>query len=109
MSWTAPPSASGCRDGHPERLTPGYDPQLGLVPSRTSMWFGAVVLALLCAAVWVWLPGLRGWLVVVLAAALGLTALVQLLLGHRGRCAARRTARWFLGAPGALLDPSGDD
>jgi hypothetical protein len=105
MSWEAPPSRSGCRDGHPDRRIPGYDAELGMVPARTSAWFGAVILAAASGAIWIWLPGARPWLLAVLGSWWLVTALVQLALGHRGTCALRRTMRWFVGPAGALVDP----
>jgi len=105
MSWEAPPSSSGCRDGHPDRRIPGYDAELGMVPSRTSTWFGAVILVVVAGAIWIWLPGVRTWLLAILGSWWVVTALVQLALGHRGVCAPRRTMRWFFGPAGALVDP----
>jgi hypothetical protein len=103
-SWSAPASTSGCRAGHPDVQIPGHDPELGMVPTRSSTVLGAVVLAAVSTAIWVWLPGVRGALVAILVVWLVVTALVQLALGHRGRCALRRTVRWWLGPAGAMLD-----
>ncbi len=101
------PGGTGCRDGHRPRPSPVEDPELGLVPSRTATVLGGVLVALVCGALAWWAPGARPWLALALplwaAAVLG----VQAALGHRGRCLARRTLRWWLGPPGALLDPSG--
>lgn len=108
MSWEAPPSPSGCRDGHPDRRIPGFDPDLGMVPARTSAWFGAVILVAVSVAGWIWLPAVRVWLVAVLGSWWVVTGLVQLALGHRGSCALRRTMRWFFGPAGALVDPFDD-
>jgi hypothetical protein len=80
-----------------------------MVPSRTSTWFGAVVLALLAGAVWWFAPGVRAWVVAVLGCWWLAVGGVQLALGHRGRCLVRRTGRWFFGPVGALLDPFDGD
>ena len=94
---------------HDEPPSPARHPQLGLVPSRSSTWFGAVILAVI-VSVLAWLaPGLRPWLVAVLGTWWGLTGLVQLALGHRGSCAVRRAGRWFFGPVGAVLDPFDGD
>jgi hypothetical protein len=108
MTWDAPAPASGCRAGHPDHRSPALDPELGMVPSRTSAWFGAAVLAVLCAAAWWWLPVVRPWLLAALGTWWVVTGLTQLALGHRGRCALRRTMRWFFGPVGALVDPFDD-
>jgi hypothetical protein len=69
---------------------------------------GGLVIALVCAALAWWVPASRPWIPLVLALWGALTLAVQAALGHRGRCLARRTVRWWLGPPGALLDPTGD-
>jgi hypothetical protein len=109
MGWDAEPPSSGCRDGHPAILSPAHDRELGMVPSRTSTWFGAVILvAVSSAALW-WLPAARGYVLAALGCWWVVTGLVQLALGHRGRCALRRTLRWFFGPAGALVDPFDDN
>jgi hypothetical protein len=102
------PGGTGCRDGHRPRPSPVEDPELGLVPSRTATVLGGLVIALVCAALAWWVPAARPWIPLVLALWGALTLAVQAALGHRGRCLARRTVRWWLGPPGALLDPTGD-
>ena len=98
-----------CSAGHVAPSSPGRRPELGLVPSRTSTWFGAVALVVIVGAVAWFAPGLRPWA----GAALGVwwlaTFLVQLGLGHRGTCLIRRTGRWFFGPVGALVDPVDGD
>ena len=103
------PRGTGCRDGHTGRSGPGENPELGMVPSRTSVWIGAVLVALVAAGLWTWLPGTRPWILAVLGLWWLLTLGVQAALGHRGRCLVRRTGRWMLGPAGALLDPFDDD
>jgi hypothetical protein len=78
------------------------------VPSRTATVLGGLVIALVGAALAWWVPASRPWIPLVLALWGALTLAVQAALGHRGRCLARRTVRWWLGPPGALLDPTGD-
>jgi hypothetical protein len=109
MSPETGPGGTGCRDGHHEHPSPAEHPQLGLVPSRTSSWFGAVVLLVVIGLLWWLLPGARIWVLAVLGSWWILTGAVQLALGHRGRCALRRTQRWFFGPAGALLDPFDGD
>lgn len=99
---------TGCRRGHTGRSGPGENRELGQVPGRVSAWFGAVVLALVCAALWTWLPVTRPWLPVVLGTWYVVVLAVQAALGHRGTCLVRRTGRWYFGPAGALLDPSED-
>jgi hypothetical protein len=99
---------TGCRRGHTGRSGPGENRELGQVPGRISAWFGAVVLALICAAVWIWLPGVRPWLLAGLGTWYVVTFAIQAALGHRGTCLVRRAGRWFFGPAGALLDPSED-
>lgn len=109
MSVEVGPGGTGCRHGHAARPSPVENPELGLVPSRTSTWFGAVILVLLTALAWWLLPGLHAWILAVLGIWWLTTGLVQLGLGHRGVCALRRTMRWFFGPAGALLDPFDGD
>lgn len=104
-----PTGAPRCAAGHDDPPAPGRHPQLGLVPSRTSTWFGAVVLALVSGLVWWFAAGLRPWVVAVLGTWYVVVLLVQLGLGHRGGCLLRRTGRWFFGPVGALLDPFDGD
>ncbi len=103
-----PRVGTGCRRGHTGRSGPGENRELGQVPGRVSAWFGAVVLGLICAAAWIWLPGARPWLPVVLGTWYAVTLAIQVALGHRGSCMVRRAGRWFFGPAGALLDPSDD-
>ena len=100
-----PVRRSRCVAGHDQPRSPANHPELGLVPSRTSTWFGAVVLVLLVGLLGWFVAGLRPWIVAVLGVWWVATLLVQLALGHRGTCALRRTGRWFFGPVGALLDP----
>lgn len=66
---------------------------------------GALVVALgLGLEAWLW-PAAVPWTVALLLAGLLLSALVQLLLGHRGACWLRRSVRWWLGPIGTLIDP----
>ncbi len=109
MSWDPPPLISGCRDGHPDRLSPADHPELGLVPARSSAWLGAVVLGVLIAVAWWLLPSAHAVIVAVLGLWWVVVGVVQVALGHRGRCALRRTVRWYFGPVGALLDPFDDD
>jgi hypothetical protein len=104
-----PRAGSRCVAGHDEPPSPARHPELGLVPSRTSTWFGAIVLVLLAGAVAWFAPGLRAWVVAVLGTWWTVTLLVQLGLGHRGACLLRRTGRWFFGPVGAILDPFDGD
>ena len=98
-----------CVAGHDDPPSPARHPELGLVPSRTSTWFGAVVLVLISGAVWWFASGLRVWVVAVLGTWWLVTLLVQVAMGHRGSCLLRRTGRWFFGPVGALLDPFDGD
>jgi hypothetical protein len=104
-----PIGGARCAAGHDDPPSPGRHPQLGLVPSRTSTWFGAVVLAVLGGLLWWFATGLRPWIVAVLGTWYLVVLLVQLALGHRGSCLLRRTGRWFFGPVGALLDPFDGD
>ena len=101
--------SSRCHHGHAERPSPVEHPQLGMVPSRTSTWLGAAVLATVTGVAWWLLPPAHAWIVAVLGVWWVLTALTQLALGHRGGCWLRRTMRWYFGPAGALLDPFDGD
>jgi hypothetical protein len=100
-----PLSRRRCVAGHDAPPSPALHPELGMVPSRTSTWFGAVVLLVIAGAVAWFAPGLRTWELAVLGLWWLATLLVQLALGHRATCLVRRTGRWFFGPVGALLDP----
>ena len=96
---------TGCRHGHRATRSPAVDPVLGFVPSRSNAWFGAAVYLALLGLAWWLLPGYWWWLLVALLLGLIASAAVQWLIGHRGRCWARRSWRWCLGILGALVDP----
>jgi hypothetical protein len=104
-----PVAGSRCVSGHDQPRSPARHPELGLVPSRTSTWFGAVIVGLLVGLVWWLADSLRPWIVAGLGGWWVVTLLVQVALGHRGACAVRRTGRWFFGPAGALLDPFDGD
>jgi len=104
-----PVRRSRCVSGHDEPPSPARHPDLGLVPSRTSTWFGAIVLGVIAGLLWWFAAGLRPWVIAVLGVWYTTTLLVQLGLGHRGTCLLRRTGRWFFGPAGALLDPFDGD
>ena len=97
---------TGCRHGHAPSRNPTLHPRLGMVPSASNAVLGAVVVGVVLALAWWWFPG--GWALALTAlAALGLavSAVAQLAMGHRGRCWAERTVRWWLGPAGAMVDP----
>lgn len=101
-----PGLGTGCRPGsHRARPSPDAHPELGMVPARSSCWIGGLVL-LVAVLVLYWLvPSWLPWTALVLAGWIAVVAFIQFGLGHRGRCLARRSLRWFLGPIGALLDP----
>lgn len=102
-----PGPGTGCRPGsHDTRPSPDVNPELGRVPAKSSCWFGAVVLVVLLALLdWLLPDTARPWIALVLVLWFLVVLVVQLGLGHRGRCLARRTVRWYLGPIGALADP----
>lgn len=105
-----PGSGTGCVRGHGPRPSPDVNPVLGMVPAKSSCWFGAVVLVLVVGLlVWLLPDAAVPWIAAALAAWFAVVVLVQLALGHRGSCLWRRSVRWFLGPIGALLDPFDSD
>ncbi|MEZ5115501.1 MAG: hypothetical protein R2737_04455 [Candidatus Nanopelagicales bacterium] len=103
---TSDAGGTGCRHGHAPTRSPVIHPRLGMVPSLSNAIVGLVVLVL-AVGVTAWLlpPVVAAVLLVLAALALAFSAAVQLALGHRGRCWAERTVRWWLGPIGTLLDP----
>ncbi|MET0740161.1 MAG: hypothetical protein ABWZ26_01245 [Candidatus Nanopelagicales bacterium] len=102
-----PRPAGPCTESaHQDPVPFGQHVELGLVPARSATVIGAVILALVVAAVAVWAPSswLVGLLVLLVGGVVG-CLVVQLALGHRGWCLIRRTVRWSIGSVGALLDP----
>ena len=100
------PAGPCTQSAHDDPVPFGQHVELGLVPARSATVIGAVIWALVVTAVAAWAP--TSWLVGLLVMlALGVVGclLVQLALGHRGRCLVRRTVRWSIGSVGALLDP----
>jgi hypothetical protein len=94
-----------CRGGHEQQRNPTFHPTLGLVPPLTSVVIGGLVaVALLLLERWL-VPVLLPWTIAVLAVDLLVTAIVQLVLGHRGWCFLWRSLRWWLGPIGSLIDP----
>jgi small-conductance mechanosensitive channel len=63
-----------------------------------------LLIAIFALELWL-LPGLVSWTIAVLLFALFLSAIVQLALGHRGKCWLWRTLRWWIGPVGTLVDP----
>jgi hypothetical protein len=100
----------GCRRGHQRPVPIGHHPQLGLVPSRSSVVIGALAWGLALFLVARFLPA---WAleVALLASLAGLVVdvAVQTAAGHRGWCWVRRVGRWYFGPIGALLDPFDSD
>jgi hypothetical protein len=105
-SLLIPGSGTGCTGGHPTRPAPDVNPVLGMVPARSSTWFGGIVLLLaVLLANWLLPDAALPWIALGLAAWFLAVVLIQLALGHRRSCLLRRSVRWFLGPVGALLDP----
>ena len=74
--------------------------------SSTRLMIFAVVLMLVVLGLeWWLLPALIGWTLGLLLLGLLVSAVIQLLLGHRGWCWLWRTLRWWLGPIGTLVDP----
>lgn len=94
-----------CRAGHDQPNNPTWHETLGLVPALTSVIIGALLVAILYALEWWLLPALISWTTALLLAALVVSGIVQLLLGHRSWCLVWRTLRWWLGSIGTLIDP----
>lgn len=99
------PDTSRCRGGH----IPGHPaqhPRWGQVSSASAVVIGALGLALVLIALWLWFPlGIFWGLLGLLALGLVASACAQAFLGHRGACWTQRTIRWWLGPVGALVDP----
>lgn len=94
-----------CRAGHDQPDNPTWHPSLGLVPALTSVIFAVVLLLVVLGLEWWLLPALIGWTLGLLLLGLLVSAVIQLLLGHRGWCWMWRTLRWWLGPIGTLVDP----
>ena len=105
-SVVLPSGGTGCHRGHSPRPAPDVHPELGMVPARSACWLGAVVLVLaVLLLAWLLPDAALPWIAGVLLAWFLVVLLTQLALGHRRRCLLRRSVRWFLGPPGALIDP----
>ena len=99
------PLNAGCNHGHDQPRNPTIHPTLGMVPAVTSVVFGGlVVAAILLIELWL-IPSLLVWTLAVLGLGLVFSAIVQLVLGHRGMCWFYRTLRWWLGPVGSFIDP----
>jgi len=96
---------SHCTAGHDQPRNPTHHPTLGLVPAASSVVFGGgLFVGLLLLEAWL-LPGIIVWTLVVIVAALVVSTITQLMLGHRGWCWLWRSLRWWLGPVGSLIDP----
>lgn len=94
-----------CRAGHDQPDNPTWHATLGLVPALTSVILGALLLAgVLGLEAWLWPAALPATLALIVFG-LVVSAVAQLLLGHRGTCWLWRTLRWWLGPVGNLIDP----
>ncbi len=96
----------GCAVDHSAERNPTHHPRWGLVPALSSTVIGGAVLVIAIGVSITWLPTMvTSTLLIVMILALALSAACQAILGHRGRCWATRTVRWWLGPLGSLLDP----
>ena len=95
----------GCVGGHDQHRNPTHHPRWGLVPAKSSVVFGIILIAAVAGLLWWLAPWLLPFLAAALILALGISLGVQLWLGHRGRCLRIRTVRWWLGPIGSLIDP----
>lgn len=66
---------------------------------------GALLILLALALLGWLLPAVLPWALLLVVLGLVVSAAIQAALGHRGRCWAQRTIRWWLGPAGALVDP----
>ncbi|MCH9815534.1 MAG: hypothetical protein K0U64_03635 [Actinomycetia bacterium] len=99
------PAGARCKHGHDQPRNPTIHPTLGMVPAVTSVIFGGiVVVVILLIELWL-IPALLVWTLAILGLGLAFSAIVQLVLGHRGKCWFYRTLRWWLGPVGSFIDP----
>ena len=96
----------GCTFDHASDRNPTHHPRWGLVPALSSTVIGALAAAALLVVSALWLPVVvTVLLLTVLGAGLLVSATAQAFLGHRGRCWAERSIRWWLGPVGSVVDP----